>query len=252
MEFPLGHVDLLLPATARILSALAVMPIFHMRNIPAVTKIALSVVMAWLIVSPGGIPAEMPATFSDYLMGITAEVVFGLMLGFVTRLVFWAINMAGDMIGMQMGWGFAGTLHATFDMSPIVSGQLYTILVSLLYLSIGGHQMALMALSQTFYAMPPYGAVVGGLQASRLVEMTTSIFAGAVQIALPIVGTLMLIEATLAFIARVMPRMNAWIFGMPLKVGIGLISLMIALPAVLSLAARWLAQAPGNMLILAR
>jgi len=178
--------------------------------------------------------------------------VLGLLLGFVSRLAFWALSMAGEIFGMQMGWGFAGMLHPSLDQSPIVSGQFLTIIGTLLFLSIGGHHMALLALSNTFTVAPPYSFTVEGIQIGRVVQMTASLLASALQLAIPIVGTLMLTEVVLAFLSRVMPRMNAWVFGMPLKVGIGLITLLIALPAILALASRWLAEAPLNMLALLR
>ena len=252
MDIQIGNVELLLPVVARVLSALMVMPIFGHRNVPAMVKIVLALTFSFLLVSPGGIENHIPASMSRYLLGLIGEILVGLLLGFISSLFFWALSMAGELAGRQIGWGFGGTVHSSFESSPVATGQLFSILGMLIFLSIGGHHLILQALARTFDAAPPFALTVGRTEVGQALELVSSMFSGALQMALPIVGTLMLSEAVLAFLARVFPALNAWVFGMPLKVGVGLIALWLGLPALFVLIKQWLMRAPYDMLALVK
>jgi flagellar biosynthesis protein FliR len=252
MSLPLGDLELLAPVLARILSALMTAPVFSQRNVPALAKIVLAGILAWLLVLPGGMKVERPATATQWLAGLAAEVLIGLFLGFMSSLAFWGLSMAGEMVGTQMGWGFPGTLHASLDTSPTALGQLYLAVGTLIFLFAGGHQLWLKALAQTFVAAPPFALVMTGLQLDRVLSLLGTLFTGAVQLALPVIGTLMLVEVMLAFLTKVLPQLNAWVFGMPLKVGVGLLALWLTLPVLTATMQRWLMAAPASLKMLMR
>jgi flagellar biosynthesis protein FliR len=252
MDIQIGNVELLLPVLARVLSALMVMPVFSHRSVPAMVKIVLGISLSWLLVAPGGIENHIPASMSLYLLGLLGEVLIGLLLGFISSLFFWALNMAGELAGRQIGWGFGETLHSSFESSPVATGQLFSILGILIFLSIGGHHLMLKALANTFEIAPPFALAVGRAEVGQALKLVSAMFSGALQMALPVVGTLMLSEAVLAFLARVFPALNAWVFGMPLKVAVGLIALWLGLPAIFILIRQWLMRAPYDMLSLVK
>lgn len=244
MTLQLGDIGLLIPVMARILSALMTAPIFSQRNVPAAVKIVLAAFLAWLLVSPGGIPNRAPAAAVPWLLGLGGEVLVGLLLGILSSLAFWAVNMAGELVGLQMGWGFPATLHASFDTSPAPTGQLYAMLAILVFLCTNGYQWWLKALADTFTAAPPFALVMNGLQVDRMVSLMSALFAGAIQLALPILGTMIFVEVVLGFLSRIMPQFNAWAFGMPLKIGVGLAALWLTLPLLMSLVEHSLGQTP--------
>lgn len=252
MTLSIAGLDLLLPTAARILAALSVMPIFGNRSVPMVLRVGLAAILAWLLVTSGSIQAGAPGGMGGLLLGMATESLIGLLLGFAASLSFWALAMAGEMVGLQMGWGFGGTIHSSLEQSPIPTSQFYTVVGTLLFLSIGGHRLLLMALANTFAAAPPYSFVIGGLQVERMVTLTASIFTGALQLALPIVGTLILTDAGLAFLARVLPQLNAWVLGLPLKVGVGLLAFWIGLPAMMLFMTRWLGLTVPNLQLMVK
>jgi len=240
--------ELLFLVTVRILAALALMPVFGHRSVPAPAKIVLAVSLAWLLVVSGGMPAQPHGVgLAAFLLAIGAEIGLGILLGFAVSLAFWAVTMAGDLVALQMGLGFGGTVHASLEQSSGSVSQFYTIAGTLIFLSIGGHRMLLVALGRTFDAAPPYAFTVGAAQIDRVIQLGTSLFSGAFQIALPIMGTLMLVDAMLAFLSRILPQLNAFIFGMPLKVATGVLVLWISLPALVIFVGRWLSRAVLDM-----
>jgi flagellar biosynthetic protein FliR len=237
---------------ARLLAAIMVAPIFGHRSVPAVSKIILAAFVAWLLVVPGGMPASPASDFAGFLLALGAEILLGLLLGFTSSLVFWALAMAGDLVASQIGWGFAGGFHQSVESSSVALGQFYTVLGSLIYLGIGGHRLLLVALANTFAAAPPRAFVVGGLQVERLIETTGALFTGAFQVALPAIGTLLLTDAVLALLSRVLPQLNAFIFGLPLKIAAGLLAIWISLPLALLFVARWLSKGILNVQFLVK
>jgi flagellar biosynthetic protein FliR len=246
----LGQADLFFPVMVRILSALMVAPVFSQRAIPTPVKIVLSGFMAWLIVSSGGqaLSQHRPENTAAWLGGLAGEVLIGLLLGFLSSLVFWALNMAGELIGMQMGWNFGATLHASLESSPVATGQLFLMLGTLTFMVAGGHRLWLIALTRTFEVAPPFALTSNTFGLDRILDLVSALFTGALELALPVIGTLLLAEAFLAFLTKVLPQLNAWVFGVPLKIGVGLLVLWLVLPTLLTAIQHRVMQSPGSLL----
>ena len=249
MTLSIKDVQLVVPVMVRIMSALMVAPVFSHQSVPATIKIVLAGMLAWLLVAPGGMTATLPSTASQWLVGVAGEALIGLLLGVLSSLAFWSLSMAGELIGLQIGWNFGATLHASLEYSPAPTGQLYTILGTLIFLATGGHLLWLKALAGTFVAVPPFAFVMNGLAVDRVIALMSALFVGAVQLAFPVIGTLLLVEGMLAFLTRVLPQFNVWIFGMPLKAGVGLLAIWLTLPALVLMIDRWLQQVPAAMQI---
>jgi flagellar biosynthetic protein FliR len=249
MNLPIKDVQLLVPVTVRILSALMVAPVFSHQSVPAIVKIVLAGMLAWLLVLPGGMSVSLPTTADQWLAGIAGEALIGLLLGALSSLAFWGLSMAGELVGLQIGWNFPATLHAGLESSPAPTGQLYSILGTLIFLVTGCYQLWLRALAGTFVAVPPFGFAMNGLAVDQAISLISALFAGAVQLALPVMGTLLLVETVLAFMTRVLPQFNAWVFGMPLKVGVGLLAIWLTLPVLVMMIDRWLQQVPAALRI---
>jgi flagellar biosynthetic protein FliR len=250
LTLELGQIDLFLPVMLRVVSALMVAPVFSQRAIPAPVKIVLGGFLAWLVVAAGGegLAQHQPENSAAWLAGLAGEVLIGLLLGFLSSLVFWALNLAGELIGTQMGWNFAATLHASLDSSPAPTGQLLLMLGTLTFMAAGGHQMWLVALTRTFEVAPPFALTTASFSLDRVLDLISALFSSALEIALPVVGTLMLAEAFLAFVTKVLPQLNAWVFSVPLKIGIGLMVLWLVLPALLVAIQHRVMQSPGSLL----
>lgn len=253
MTLRIADVEVLFLVMVRLLSALMIAPIIGHRSVPAAAKIALAAFLAWLLVASGAVKAESPdGGLSAFLLALLAEIALGLLLGFMSSLAFWALAMAGDLVALQLGWGFGGGIHPSVESSSVALGQFYTVTTSLVYLGIGGHRLLLTALANTFAAAPPYAFVVGGLQVERVVQASAALFSGALQLALPAVGTLLLTDAVLALLSRVLPQLNAFVFGLPLKIAAGLLALWISLPVMLVFMARWLSRGIVDVQLLVR
>lgn len=214
----------------RILALFTTAPIFSMRAFPVRARIGLAFLLA-LAVQPGLPDAAIIGLTDDRAMGVLLQQLgVGLAIGFAVRLVFTAVELAGEVMGFQMGLNFA----AFFD--PMSNGQtsaiasFYNQMASLLFVVLNGHVMMLMAVNKSFQAFPIGQDFLQALAHMKIYALGSELFASAFWIALPVVGLLMFANLALGVISRVAPQMNIFAVGFPVTLGVGLIGIAITLP----------------------
>jgi flagellar biosynthetic protein FliR len=129
------------------------------------------------------------------------------------------------LMGYQMGFAVANVLDPTSEERVSIIGQFIFIFGILYFLALDGHHMLIRALDQSYVMAPPMGVGLTGGTVTILVRMFTGMFVIGLQIALPIIGTLFLIDVSLGIIAKTVPQMNVFIIGLPLKTLVGLMIL---------------------------
>ncbi|MEM9385981.1 MAG: flagellar biosynthetic protein FliR [Pseudomonadota bacterium] len=218
----------------RIGGLVAVAPLFNSRSIPPRVKLLL-VVSLTMLIAPAlppmpDVPLMSPAGF--LLTG--QQLLIGMLLGFVVQLVFDAMVVAGETAAMSMGLGFATFLDPERGVSVPVLSQFYLILATLTYLAINGHLMLLEVLAQSFLAMPV--AVPENLQSGQallweLIGFASTMFGGALQIALPAVCALLIVNIAFGVISRAAPSLNMFAIGFPVSLVMGFAIILVALPS---------------------
>jgi flagellar biosynthetic protein FliR len=218
---------------ARILTAFFGMPIFNNRAVPVVARLAIAGAITFVItpLQLSKLP-PLPDTMIPYVLMIFQEIVIGLMIALAVMLVFSALQMAGQIIGLQMGLNLAAVVD------PVSAGQqasyvdqFYMLLTALLFLAINGHHSVIIALERSFGVLPLGSFVVTQGFTESLSVFASSIFVIALRIALPTMAAMLLSDLALLIVGRVVPQMNVFVVGLPAKVGLGFASFMIALPA---------------------
>ncbi len=216
----------------RVLALFTSMPILSHRSIPARVKVGLALLIT--VASQASLP-EIPVVSlnsPEALLVLLQQIVIGISLGFAVRVVFAAVALAGDLIGMQMGLNFA----MFFD--PSSGGQLTSLarflgtITSLLFVTMNGHLMLITAVVRSFEVFP-----VGPEPFSFLRELKphlwgSEIFMMALWIALPLTAVLLFTNMVLGVISRVASSLQIFSIGFPVTVGVGLIGLYLSLPAM--------------------
>jgi len=214
---------------ARILALIASAPVIGNPSLPASVKIGLGLLLTFLVAplvpSPAGID---PASASGLLI-LAQQVLIGLAMGFAMQVVFWAAEMAGEFIGLQMGLGFATLYVASVPGFIPIMGQYLGIVVSLAFLAVDGHLLLVSALVESFQVLPlaPLSAP-SGLRA--LVEWGGSIFSFSLALSLPLLAALLITNLALGILTRAAPQLNIFAVGFPLTILIGILGLVLALP----------------------
>ncbi|MBM7705966.1 flagellar biosynthetic protein FliR [Chryseomicrobium aureum] len=208
-------------------------PIFSQRNIPTQLKIGLAVFLALLTTTV--VPTTEPFKLDGYYtVLIFKELVIGLSLGFLAAMILYMVQVAGAFIDFQMGFALANVIDPQTGSQVPIIGQFKYILAILFLLAINGHHLLINGMLHSV-ALVPVGTRNWLFSAADLSEFFVTVFAAmfviAFQLALPIVGSLFLVDAALGLLAKTVPQMNIFAVGFPLKIGVGFILLLILMPS---------------------
>ncbi len=216
---------------ARTATLIAVMPVFGARYVPAQIKILAAASLSLLIAAT--IPSSGVTVDAGLLLVlfVAREVIIGLALGVVASLIFHAVEYAGEIAGMQMGFAIAAVFDPQSGRQVPVLSKFQSAVLTLLFLSVGGHMFILRGLIDSF-AVLPGGTLELGIGGSiTLVRLFGKVFVIALQVAAPATILLLLVNVCLGVIARLVPQMNVFIVGFPLMVMVGVTMVMVSMPA---------------------
>lgn len=213
----------------RILALVASSPLFGARGVPAGVKIGLSLVLT-IMVAPvlPPMPAVPPAS-AQGLFILVNQLMIGAAMGMAIRIVISAVEMAGHIMGLQMGLGFATFFDPQNSTQVPIVGQFLGLVAMLLFLSINGHLMVITALVDSFRLLPVslYPFASGAWK--TLVLWGGEVFRGGVLISMPVVAALMMTNIALAVLNRAAPTLNIFTVGFPLTLAIGFIVIALSL-----------------------
>jgi flagellar biosynthetic protein FliR len=250
--FTLEQVELFFLILIRIGTIVAMIPILGDRTTPMRVKAGLAILITALVVPFVDRPAAVPHDLFSLGLSMAGEVFIGVILGFAGKLVFAGIQLAGQLVGFQMGFSIVNIID------PVTSGQVSIIaefqylLAGLLFLAVDGHHMMIAAISESYRVLPVLGFHMTGGLVQNLVALSGNMFAVAVKISAPIVAALMFANIGLGLVARTVPQINIFIVGFPLQIAIGLIGVGVTLPLFLHLTAGLISNLPAEMGLLLR
>lgn len=214
----------------RILGLIMTAPVFGHRSVPARVKIGLGVFIA-LIASPTLPPMPEVALGSwQGLFILVQQLLIGVAIGFVMRVAFAAVETAGEIIGLQMGLGFASFFDPQSAGQTLVLARFFNMLAVLLFLAVNAHLLLLGVLVDSFRSLPigiqPLAA--GGFYS--VAAFGSSVFAVGLQLALPLIAIMLMTNLALGILTRSAPQLNIFAIGFPITLGVGLIVLDLTLP----------------------
>jgi flagellar biosynthetic protein FliR len=233
------HLETFLLAFFRLSGLLLVAPVLGHRSVPVPHRAGLAALTA-LLVAPLLAP---PAGGRDrdalaLALAVGGELLVGAAIGLVAALVVGAVQVAGELVGHQMGLGIA----ALFD--PAAGGQMTVVtrfqdhLALLLILALNGHHLLLQAVAASFQRIPPGGVGLTGALPATVVGLGGKLFRSGLELAAPVVGVLVVVNLVLALLTRVAPHANIFAVGLPVTVAAGLAGLVETFPYFAAVLAR--------------
>ena len=172
----------------------------------------------------------MDFTLWTLAFGILRELLVGLTLGFIIRLVFDGIQLGGQFIGYQMGFAIVNVIDPYSSTQVSIISRFKGLLALLIFLTINAHYFFITSLVKSFTLVPLSGWIFNGKLAAQLVRLTGGMFVIAIKIAAPVLVTLIFTHIGLGLVARTMPQINVFIVGFPLEIGMGFLMLGMAMP----------------------
>ena len=214
----------------RVLAVFTAAPVFSARGFPVRARIGLAFFVA--LCAQGSLEGQpiVSMTGPEALGAVMQQVGIGLAIGFVVRVVFAAIDLAGEVVGFQMGLNFAAFFDLSTNAQSSAVGRFFGQIAALLFVVMNGHLMVLSAVIRSFENFPTDGNFLQSLSRLRIYDLGADMFASGLWIALPMIGMLMFVNLGLGIISRVAPQMNIYAIGFPVTLMVGLIGIATTLP----------------------
>ncbi len=206
-------------------------PIFGSRNVPLQLKVGFALIISIIVYPMVKINLDyLPERIFPMAILLTGEIFIGITIGFVARLIFAGIQLSGNLIGFQMGFGIVNVIDPSTSSQISIIAQLQNIIALLIFLSINAHHLFIKAIIDSFELIPPLGFHFSGALIEMVVSLFGDIFKIAVKVGAPIIATLLFTSVAMGLIARTVPQMNVFIVGFPLKIAVGLLMIGLSLP----------------------
>lgn len=227
----------------RIGALFAVAPIIGTRVVSPRVRLIAAMATTLVILPMVPTPEPPPLLTMPWLAAIAQELLIGAGMGFLLQIVFEAISFGGQLIALGMGLGFAQMTDPLRGVQTPVLGQFFSIFATLMFLTLDGHVQLIMLAAQSF-GWPP-GVLVSWLPDAHLAlaQWGTAMFIGAIQVALPAMCALLLINFAFGVMSRSAPALNVLSVGLPAALIFGLLAMYTALPALQQVLDYWLDQA---------
>ena len=214
----------------RILALIASAPVLGNKQVPVRIKIGLAMLLTAIIAPTLGAQPNVEVASALGFVVLLQQILAGVAIGFTMLLIFSAVEMCGELAGMQMGLGFASfydPVNASF--SP-VAAQFLNTLAMLAFLGMNGHLYMLEALADSFHTFPISASVPHAEALHTLAAWGGSIFAHALQLSMPVIGALLITNLALAILTRSAPQLNIFQIGFPITLAIGFAALLLTMP----------------------
>lgn len=226
----------------RIGALISTAPVLSDSGAPQRVKIALALAITIVVAPTIDAPPASDIASWEGLAIVARQLIIGAAMGLTLRFAFAAATYAGDMVGLQMGLGFATLFDPQHNQQTPVVGSLLSYLTALIFLALNGHLMLIASLAESFRSFP-IGSGVGLLLDWRTLALEGSIvFSLALHIALPVIAALLLANTILGVMMRSAPQLNLFAIGFPATLLIGAFALYFALPDMLGVIERGLIE----------
>lgn len=215
----------------RIGACMMVAPVFGARHVPARARLVMAGAVTLLVAPLLPLP-EVPLLSGPGLVIAVQQLLVGVAIGFVLQVVFDALAMGGQLLANTMGLSFAFNVDPLHGTSAPVVGQFYTLIATLTFLALDGHLAVIQALVDGFTTLPVDGRGFGTDGLWQIANWGTSLFRGALMVALPGLTALLIVNLAFGVVSRAAPSLNLFAIGFPVTLIGGLLVIWAGLPTM--------------------
>ena len=230
MTFTLEHLEFYLLILMRVSGFIMTAPFFSYSSVPMRIRAAMSVFMSLVVIQ---VTPVVDLTYSGvfgYSALVLKESMIGVVLGLMCSMCFYIINLAGQLMDMEMGLSMANMFDPMVNMQFSVTGSLYNYLLMLMLVVTNMHYYIIRAIVDSFSYFNVGKAVFDTVSLKNIVvDFIANYFIIAVRIVMPVFCCMLLINVVLGVLAKAAPQMNMFVVGMQIKVLAGLAVLVIVI-----------------------
>jgi flagellar biosynthetic protein FliR len=237
----------------RVSAMIITIPILGDRIVPFRIKAGLSLLITLLIFPFVQTAAwRLSADVFSLVFRMAGEIMIGVMIGFIGRLIFDGIQLAGQLIGFQMGFSIVNVIDPVNNEQVSIIAQFQYLIAMLVFLIMNGHHIFLYAIAESFRIIPPLGFHFSGELMQLVVVFVKNMLDVAIKTGAPIIAVLLFTSVGMGLIARTVPQINIFIVGFPLQIAIGLISVGVTLPIFVRVLGSYFSHLEGEIISLLR
>lgn len=237
ISLSLGQIEIWLSGIfwpfVRMLAMFMSAPMLSHRAIPGRVKIGLALLVA-MIVAPATSESAPPIFSAGAPLLLIQQMLVGVLMGFAIKVIFAAVDVAGNVIGLQMGLSFASFIDPVNSNQTPLIGSFLNLLTTLLFLALDGHLILIAAATRSFDLLPINTHFFTGVGWEQLIATGTGLFQVGLQISLPVLATMLMINLTLGIMSRAAPQLNLFSVGFPLTALTGVILLAVFIPNIIT------------------
>jgi len=226
------HFDAFVLVLLRVSAMIVTIPVISEGTIPFRFKAALSIVIT-IIIFPLVVD-QIPPTKNYHVVQLMflmiGETLIGIIIGFVSRLIFAAIQTAGNVIGLEMGFSIANVIDPMSSEQISIITELQYLIAMLVFLTVNAHHLFFQAIIQSYVVLKPLSFHFSGPLMQLIFEASKEMFIIALKLAAPIIAVMIFTNVALGIVARTVPQMNIFIVGFPLQISLGLVFLGLTAP----------------------
>ncbi len=236
MSIALETVEQLVPVYMypglRISGLITTMPLIGTRMVPSRIKLVL-VVAITMVVAPMVEPPEVDIiSLNGFLVGIN-QILIGIIIGVILQIIIQLFLMVGQLVSQQMGLGFAMMNDPSNGVNVPVMGQFYMMMALFLFVTVNGHLLAIQALVMSFQTIPVGLHFVSFPSGAELIYWGGWLFINSLQIALPAITALFLVNMSFGIMTKAAPQLNIFSIGFPVTMIVGIVVLWLAMSTIL-------------------
>lgn len=217
----------------RITAMLMAAPIFSSNFVNVRSRLLLAIAISIVIIPAiPNLPSAADPFSGTGLMIVAQQILIGACMGLMLQLLINAFIIAGQIIAMQMGLGFASMVDPQNGTTVPVISQFYLIFVTLVFLSLNGHLILIQVLAESFVTLPVSAVGLPHTSFRDFVAQASWMYAAGVIIALPAIGSLICVNLAFGILSRAAPQISPFSIGFPMTIILGFAIMIITLPNV--------------------
>jgi flagellar biosynthetic protein FliR len=219
---------------ARVGGLFLLAPVFASQTVPMRFRLGIAVAVSMVAmpaVEKRGVALD-PVLFGPQIL---EQLVIGSALAFGVAAVFAAVEMAGALVDLSIGFSLAQVINPTLNTSSTALAQVYSLVATMVFLATGAHEVMIAGVVRSFQAIPLDQSLRIGPMTALVEHQMAEVVPIALQIAAPVLGTLLLVDVGFAFLARLVPSLNPFAAQFSVKILAGLFAVSVSLPLTIAI-----------------
>ncbi len=206
-------------------------PVLSSENVPRALRIYMSMICSLILFSTvPPVKIAIDIGLMDFFFLGVKELMIGLLLGIIPRVMFAAIDFAGTIVGFQMGLSIANVVDPQTDVQVSIIASFEGMLATLIFILMDGHHIFFEVIAISYQQIPIGGFVFSAGKIEFLLRLMGNLVIIGLKLGAPLIVALLLANVIMGFMARSIPQMNIFVVGYPFTIGLGLLMLIIGMP----------------------